>query len=917
MVAKAGTRALPIFIMVMKYKAQHIVDESCVSCTEIRNPKNMEDPIVTLLVQETGGRSRKNEPVSFGIPFPRGVIRDSSSLSLFNLAGRECPIQAQPLARWPDGSFKWVLLDFAATVNANTNASYQLRYSTASRSTVQERTLSVSETSEHLIIDTGAAVFFLNRRICKPFDRIVISGKDLLDQQGSSFLLTDDREQQYVPYTDEIRVEVSGPLRATVLVRGELKRHSHRALARFAVRLHFYAGDKLIQANVTLHNPRAARHPGGLWDLGDEGSIYFKDFSFHVPLRETEGQGEITWTTQRFQEAGMHSGDSVEIYQDSSGGENWRSSNHVNRFGKVMNTFRGYRVTAGDMLVEEGLRAIPIVSIKTNNGAIAGAIEKFWQNFPKGIEADKNGVTFRLFPRQYNDVFELQGGEQKTHTLYLHFCGSGEREPDLSWVHDRLVPRTTPEWYSDSKACMYLSRLSPDEKRECLELIDTAIEGPNSFFARREIIDEYGWRNFGDLYADHEAVGHTGDTPLVAHNNNQYDVIYGALIQYVRGGDKRWFELASDLVRHVIDIDIYHTNEDRPAYNGGLFWHTDHYLDAGTATHRAFTKMSLCKMDSKSYGGGPSNEHNYTTGLLYYYYLTGDTLAYESVLSLANWVINMDDGSHRFLGWLDRRPTGFCSASTGYRYHGPGRGSGNSLNALLDAYSLTQEERYLAKAEEIIRRCIHPNDDCQKRGLDNVERHWSYLVFLQALGKYLDCKNETGAADESYAYARASFLHYAEWMLANEVPYATVLHKVLIPTETWPAQDIRKSVIFHIATKYIDDSSRAKLADKAFFFFQACLNDLLSFSTCTLTRPIALLLSNAHVHSYFESHSEDPFQSTALCAFGEPQQFSGQFAELYWFREHLSVALRRLISKKVAILGVFRKRKSSLEFHRG
>jgi hypothetical protein len=72
MVAKAGTRALPIFIMVMKYKAQHIVDESCESCTEIRNPKNMEDPIVTLLVQETGGRSRKNEPVSFGIPFPQG-----------------------------------------------------------------------------------------------------------------------------------------------------------------------------------------------------------------------------------------------------------------------------------------------------------------------------------------------------------------------------------------------------------------------------------------------------------------------------------------------------------------------------------------------------------------------------------------------------------------------------------------------------------------------------------------------------------------------------------------------------------------------------------------------------------------------------------------------------------------------------
>ncbi len=23
--------------------------------------------------------------------------------------------------------------------------------------------------------------------------------------------------------------------------------------------------------------------------------------------------------------------------------------------------------------------------------------------------------------------------------------------------------------------------------------------------------DEYGWRHFGDLYADHEAVGHSGE----------------------------------------------------------------------------------------------------------------------------------------------------------------------------------------------------------------------------------------------------------------------------------------------------------------------------------------------------------------------------------------------------------------------
>jgi hypothetical protein len=37
-------------------------------------------------------------------------------------------------------------------------------------------------------------------------------------------------------------------------------------------------------------------------------------------------------------------------------------------------------------------------------------------------------------------------------------------------------------------------------------LINTAIKGDDSFEHRRERVDEFGWRNFGELYADHEAV---------------------------------------------------------------------------------------------------------------------------------------------------------------------------------------------------------------------------------------------------------------------------------------------------------------------------------------------------------------------------------------------------------------------------
>src|SRR5207247_1822794 len=151
------------------------------------------------------------------------------------------------------------------------------------------------------------------------------------------------------------------------------------------------------------------------------------------------------------------------------------------------------------------------------------------------------------------------------------------------------------------------------------ELLNGAVSGPQSLAARREVIDEYGWRNFGEVYADHEAAYYDGPPPLVSHYNNQYDVIYGTLLNYLRTGEAGWLALGGSLARHVIDIDIYHTHGDKTAYNGGLFWFTDHYKTAATCTHRTYSRAN-CRPGDPSYGGGPSSAHNFTAGLLHYYY---------------------------------------------------------------------------------------------------------------------------------------------------------------------------------------------------------------------------------------------------------------------------------------------------------
>ena len=885
-----------------------------------------------ILLAEQHGIVRSNEPVSVGLPFPKGTVHTSAALRLTDPQGRWLPHQVEALSHWSDGSIRWALLDFQATVEAHTVATYQLRHDPIAASqplSPAEQAISLQHSQGSLVVDTGAGMFFLNTEQCKPFDHVVLEGKDLLALGGSDVILRDQAGQTYVPLVQAVTVEAEGPVRATVKFAGGFRtadknvfespqseavdRDIPPAFAQFVARLHFYANSSLVGLEFTVHNPRAARHPGGLWDLGDAGSIYFSDLSLQLPLNAEQGL-EAAWTTTPNRGWTRQASRQLQIYQDSSGGENWQSSNHVNRFGHVMHAFRGYRVTAGvdAQPVQAGNRASPVLALHNGTKSMVVAIDHFWQNFPKALEIDHNNLIVRLFPGQYQDAFELQGGEQKTHLVYVQFVDANKAPADLDWVHTRLVPRTSPEWYATAQTGSPIQPRCQNSTPDCVRLIDTAVNGEQSFFARREIIDEYGWRHFGELYADHEAVGHMGPghtgqgengsaEPLVSHYNNQYDAVYGAILQYWSSGDQRWFQLCADLARHVIDIDLYHTQEDRPAYNGGLFWHTDHYRAAATASHRTYSKASLAQANGHAheYGGGPANEHNYTSGLLYYHFLTGSPAAREAVLSLANWVLNMDDGSHGLFGFFDSRPTGRSSATVGPDYHGPGRGAANSINALLDAYVLTRSAHYLKAAEQLIQRCIHPQDDIAKRGLDDVEHRWSYTVFLQVLGKYLDLKVDEEQRDTQYRYAQASLLHYAEWMLAHEVPYAQVLDRVEIPTETWPAQDIRKSNVLYLAAKHASEPLRTRLRHKADFFFQACLTDLQTFPTCTLTRPLVLLMANAPLSAYYQQHPNVTApRSESPDDFGHPQAFTPQLAGLSWLRKKLSSGLHAIHMRK-------------------
>ena len=859
---------------------------------------------IPILVEETIGRDRQDELLRFGVPVPRGALRSAGCVTLTDPHERALPTDSTPLMFWSDGSIKWLVVHAAVSVRAGERVRFHLRPAEASSGAAEPvlPRMQIQKDSGYTI-DTGAATFRVGSDGAV-LETAVVQGVDLLDEAGARLSLTGCTGHPYRPITTELVLEEEGPLRVVAVLKGHFvsARAAPGAAVRieFKVRVIFVAGQSVVRLEVQLHNPSAARHPGGLWDLDDRGTAVFEDVS--LSLKPVGNIAEIRWSAEDARDVHVETPNELTFYQDSSGGETWDSDNHVDGRGQPTVTFRGYRVTYGApgkmRLIAEGDRPTPILAAVTDRGIVAATVLDFWQNFPKALRWSEEILDVALFPWECQAPFALQGGERKRQTILLEFGPAGTASTLEQWQHPLQVS-LDPEWVEQSGALQGFIPAARDRNTEYLQYIQAIIEGPQAFAAKRERIDEYGWRNFGDLYADHEAVQASGFRPLVSHYNNQYDFIYGALIHHLRTGDVRWRTLAEDAARHLMDIDIYHTDEDKPAFNHGLFWHTDHYKPAATCTHRTYSAQNGRGL---SYGGGPSNEHNYTSGLLLYYCLSGDPEAAEAVRELAGWVLAMDREAGES---IEAGPTGLASKTVDPSYHKPGRGAGNSVNALLDAFRLSREQPFLAKAEELIARCIHPKDDIEVLELSEPEFRWSYLVFLQVLGKYLHLKLELGETDYAFHYGRESLLHYARWMVQYEVPYQDVLHKVLLPTETWPAQDVRKCHVLHLAGEFAPEPQRAAFHDKADFFFTRSLTDLLRFQTAYLTRPLVIQSVYGHLQAFYQAHrAEGVDVKCPVEDFGLPQPFAAQLRE---WPERVRDIGTRLVRTGTERLDVFRR----------
>ncbi|MCG3177927.1 MAG: hypothetical protein BIFFINMI_00250 [Phycisphaerae bacterium] len=227
---------------------------------------------VKLTVRETAAAARTAEPVSGGVPFPRGLLKEPTGVKLVDDAGKEVPAQFSAINRWgDDNSVMWLLVNARTDVTANGEATYHLQPGPATAKAADS--LTVEQTPDAITINVGKLGFTVSR-------------KKLGLIQSSVTLANGETYTSTAAPPDKVEVEEAGPQRATILVRGRLTFAGEGKATLpycygYIVRIRAYAGRPELRISYSLTN-----------DLTPViGMPVVKDAKIFVPVKEA-GQSQ-------------------------------------------------------------------------------------------------------------------------------------------------------------------------------------------------------------------------------------------------------------------------------------------------------------------------------------------------------------------------------------------------------------------------------------------------------------------------------------------------------------------------------------------------------------------------------------------------------------------------------------------------
>ena len=136
---------------------------------------------VKLTLTERGGIVRTDEPVTCGVPIPKGDLRDINCVRLLR-DGREIPAQFRAVGLWrPGSSVRWLLVDCRATLQGGARQGFVLEYGGGVRGRARPAAaVGVAQSDGAYTVTTGAARFGLNRKRFTLFDEVSLADGTVL-----------------------------------------------------------------------------------------------------------------------------------------------------------------------------------------------------------------------------------------------------------------------------------------------------------------------------------------------------------------------------------------------------------------------------------------------------------------------------------------------------------------------------------------------------------------------------------------------------------------------------------------------------------------------------------------------------------------------------------------------------------------
>ncbi len=659
-----------------------------------------QDLSFSVKIQEGAGIPRRKEPTQVSLPFAPGVLDDEQNIEIIDATGAAIPAQFEILARWKDGSIRWLLARFLIDIPANSETLLTIQRGDQSTLT-QEKNL-VQEQGSALQVDTGQIRVEAGTNQRESF---LISG----DQNGEYFA---ERPQLvvYSPIGEEhrcgppetVELEVNGPLYASVFVTGPMaaKEQGLPNIFRYETRLHFWRDSPRVLAEHTV-----IMNGGEKYDIVVVDGIVIEAKSasqFSECL--LAGNGE-TYASP------LHDADRLRIKQNCAF---WHectrgpdSAVEPVKYAVLESDFDfEASLATGDTLFK-GSKSDGWLWAKGPGHSFGVAVRDFWEEGPKALEVGADGSLniecyahwqpqpgesrpvrartpdyskdprldgwaaeigrdaesgFRLWLEESGyegpvrrGPFRFGKGRAKT-TDVLYWFGNPERQKEevevLAAQRHCLIPVVDPRYLASTKALPFIELAACDSGLPVFE------EGLLAMFENwKKHATRYGFLHFGD---DQCAWGYNRTVPATT-DDQEYDTAQCLTLQFGRTGNADYLRWANVCARHLMDVDQTHPD--------GLMHY--HGYDAGGDYHEECVPVDM-------------NGHPYIGGIVNHYMLTGDRRSLRGIVRLAQALESCGENARHLVLTTD------------------GRSLGRAGICLAAIYDLTHDPEHLKPAKKII-----------------------------------------------------------------------------------------------------------------------------------------------------------------------------------------------------------------------